>query len=386
MRHLVRVAAFACLLAAAAVAHAQSTPDEQALAAKAREFSRLYAAKSYDAAAQAADETIALARKMNRADVVGGMLYNKACLAAVTGHSAEAIALAQAAVEAGYTDYYMFASDADFASIRGSREFTALLADLRKKNAVAPHDWDPTRSTGPFSITFDDPSLPALVELRREFDIDRAVSGAHDDYARLLLLTSWVSKQWQHSPTGMASKADPTTILREAKAGGHFICRDYAIVLAGAARAYGMPARVLNLLPRDVETRSEAHSVAEVWVASRTKWVLADGQYGIVAEVAGVPANGVELQRALASDDARVTCAVGGDACSAWKPFVLRNGYYFKTAQDQRRYDGKRGPQLVLVPKGAPDPHKFAGGNEEVFAGAVYISDPKVFYTPPMQQ
>ena len=75
---------------------------------------------------------------------------------------------------------------------------------------------------------------------------------------------------------------------------------------------------------------------------------------------------------------------MGAGACAQWKPFILRNAYYFKVARDQRRFDAKPGgAQLVLVPKGAPDPRKFAGGNEEVFAGAVYISNPAVFYSRP---
>jgi hypothetical protein len=40
---------------------------------------------------------------------------------------------------------------------------------------------------------------------------------------------------------------------------------------------------------------------------------------------------------------------------------------------DQRSFEHRTVSQLVLVPKGAPKPTKFAGGNEEIFAGAVYI-------------
>ncbi len=37
----------------------------------------------------------------------------------------------------------------------------------------------------------------------------------------------------------------------------------------------------------------------------------------------------------------------------------------------------------MVVPKGAPAPRKFAGGNEEVFAGSVYTSNPDSFYAAP---
>ena len=65
------------------------------------------------------------------------------------------------------------------------------------------------------------------------------------------------------------------------------------------------------------------------------------------------------------------------------EPFIVRNLYYFKIADDQRYFGAKKTRQLVLVPQGAPEPHKFAGGSEEVFAGAIYTSNPQSFYAPP---
>jgi hypothetical protein len=180
----------------------------------------------------------------------------------------------------------------------------------------------------------------------------------------------------------MASKSDPITILREAQKGGRFICREYAVVMAGVAAAYGMPTRVVNLLPRDVETRSEAHSVAEVWLEGLHKWVLADGQYGAIGELDGVPLNAIELQAAFVTDRP-VVCSAGEAVLAEWKPFFLRNAYYFKIYADQRSFQRAASGQLVLVPKGTPEPHKFAGGNEELFADATYTSNPASFYAPP---
>jgi hypothetical protein len=74
---------------------------------------------------------------------------------------------------------------------------------------------------------------------------------------------------------------------------------------------------------------------------------------------------------------------VGAAACAEWKPFILRNAYYFKIGDDQRSFHRNIQKQLVLVPKGAPNPRKFAGGNEDVFAGAIYTSNPETFYAPP---
>jgi hypothetical protein len=359
---------------------------EKELQASNEEWYRYYTQKNWTEALRVIQRQLELADRMADQQVRAVVLYNKACVHALAGQKSQAIASVREAIAAGFTDYSKYASDTDFDSLRDDPEFKSVLADLKAKYGPQPLEWDSAQSSPPFSLTLDDPQAQEFLELRREFAVDDVVSGAKDDYDRLRRLTQWVSTRWQHSPNQMASKADPLTILREAQKGGRFICRDYAIVLAGVANAYGMPARVLNLLPRDVETRSEAHSVAEVWLEQFHKWVLADGQYGAIGELDGVPLSGIELQAALASDKL-VTCIIGvASVCAEWKPFIVRNAYYFKIGDDQRSFHRNIQRQLVLVPKGAPNPHKFAGGNEDVFAGAIYTSNPESFYAPPSRK
>ena len=255
---------------------------------------------------------------------------------------------------------------------------------IKAKYGPTPLVWDRSQSAPAFPVQWDDPNMPQYLEIRKEFDVDAVVAGAKDDYERLRRLALWVSTRWEHSSDQMASKSDPLTILREAKKGGRFICREYAVALAGVAAAYGMPARITHLLPRDVETKNEAHSVAEVWLEGFHKWVLADGQWGAVAELDGVPLNAIEVQAALAADR-KVVCSAGEKVFADWKPFILRNAFYVKMGNDQRAFVHKTTAQLVLVPKGAPNPTKFAGGNEAVFAGSIYTSNPDSFYAPPQR-
>ena len=306
----------------------------------------------------------------------------KGCIHALSGQKAQAMDAIRQAVGAGFTDYSKYRSDTDLDSLREDPGFKSLLAEIRAKYGPAPLVWDRAQPAPQFPVLYDDSKVPQLLEMRREFAIDPVVAGAKDDYERLRRLAYWVSTRWEHSPNQMASKSDPLTILREAQKGGRFICREYAIVMAGVAAAYGMPARVVNLMPRDVETRSEAHSVAEVWLDEYNKWVLADGQYGAIGELDGVPLSGIELQTALAADRP-VVCSAGDATFAEWKPFILKNAFFFKMGNDQRSFEHRTVSQLVLVPKGAPKPTKFAGGNEEIFAGAVYTSNPDTFYAPP---
>jgi hypothetical protein len=359
----------------------QASLDEQFRVSN-EELARCFSQKNWTGALSVLQHQMELADQIGDPRIRAGVLYNKACVHALAGHKQQALTAARASISAGFTDYFKYLGDTDLDSLRGEPEFKVLLADLKARSGPQRLVWDRTQSPPPFPVTFDDLQAPEFRELKREFSLDAVVAGAKDDYDRLRRLTEWISTRWQHSPDQMASKGDPLTILREAQKGGRFICREYAIALSGVAKAYGMPARVLNLLPRDVETRSEAHSVAEVWLEQFHKWVLADGQYGAIGELKGVPLGGIELQAAFAADEP-VRCSVGAAACAEWKPFILRNAFYFKIVSDQRSFHGVFQKQLVLVPKGAPDPHKFAGGNESVFEGAVYTSNPETFYAPP---
>jgi hypothetical protein len=372
-----------CLMTAGLclAATAQASLEDQFQAA-AEELARCVEARNWAGALDVLERQLGLAERAGDPLIKAGVLYNKTCVLALSGQTARAIAAAREAVEAGFTDYDKYASDSDLDSLRADPGFKAFLEDLKAHYGPRPLAWDETRAAPPFELTFDSPETPEFAEMRKEFSIDEVVAGAKDDYEILRRLAEWVSSRWEHSSNQTASKTDPLTILREARAGGRFICRDYAVVLAGVAKAYGMPARVLNLLPRDVETGSEAHSVAEVWLEQYYKWVLADGQYGAIGELDGVPLSGLELQAAFAADKP-VRCASGKAVCAEWKPFILRNAFYFKIGDDQRSYRRSFKRQLVLVPKGAAEPHKFAGGNESVFEGAVYTSNPGSFYAPP---
>jgi len=361
---------------------AQKRSVDDQWAALNEELRQAYGQKDWPGAMSVLDRMLKLADDTKNQEYRGGILYMKACVHALSGQKAQALAAIRQAVAAGFTDYSKYSNDTDFDSLRQDPEFKSLLAEIKAKYGPVPLVWDRSQPAPPFPVLYDDPKTPQFLEMRRDFAIDAVVAGAKDDYERLRRLTHWVSTRWEHSPNQMASKSDPLTILREAQKGGRFICREYAIVMAGVAAAYGMPARVVNLMPREVETRSEAHSAAEVWLDEFGKWVLADGQYGAIGELDGVPLSGIELQAALAADRT-VVCSAGDGVYAEWKPFILRNAFFIKMGNDQRAFEHRTTAQLVLVPNGAPNPTKFAGGNEEIFAGAIYTSNPDSFYAPP---
>ncbi len=349
-----------------------------------RQYKEAYAAKQYGRALEALTAMSAFPEIKNDPGTYAVALYAQAALHSLLGHKREALTSLDRSFKAGFSDFLTFQQDGDFATLRNDPEFRKLAADFKAKCGPKPLAWDPSQPAQEFALRYDDSSTPELAQLRKEFAIDSSVGGAKDDYDKVIRITKWTSEQWEHSNSQMASKPDPISILREAKAGGKFICRDYAIVAAGVARAYGFYARHLAILPKDVETHSEAHSVAEVWLPQFHKWVIADGQYGIVPELKSTPLNAVELQKAIA-EEAPLQCKGATALCEEWKRFILPNLFYFKIARDQRRFGGEAGEQLVLVPRGAPQPHKFAGGNEAVFSKSIYTSNPQSFYASPVR-
>lgn len=368
--------------AVAYLAASQATSDTDEYDAKAIELRRYYSEKNWPAALKVLEQQLKLAEADKNDKRRTSVLYNKACIYALSGQRNEAILAVRSAIEAGRTDYRIYEEDTDFDNLRNDPEFKSILSSLKAKYALSTLSWEKDRSGVEFEQTFDNEHVPQLILMRQEFEIDSVVAGAKNDYERLRRLTSWVSRQWKHSSNQSASNPDPLTILREARQGGRFICLNYAIVLAAAASAYGMPSRVLGMLPSDIETRSEAHSVAEVWIPQLEKWVLADAQWGAIAELNGTPLNAVELQRAIV-EQKPIKCAVGETDCKKWIRFILPNMFYFKIVDDNRSFQSRWTRQLVLVPKGAQEPRKFAGGGEWVFSNSVYISDPDIFYKRP---
>lgn len=346
------------------------------------ELTRSYGQKDWPASLAVLDRMMKLADETKNGDVRGSIFYMKGCIQAQAGRKTLALEALRQALGAGFAEYDKYASDTDLDPLRGEPTFRALLAEIKAKYGPQPIEWDHSKPAPEFPVLYDDMNDPQFGEMRQEFAIDAVVAGATDSLERLRRLALWVSGRWEHSSDKMASKSDPLTILREAQKGGRFICREYAVVMAGVASAYGMPSRVVNLLPREVETRSEAHSVAEVWLKDLHKWVLADGQYGAVGELSGIPLNAIEL-RAAFFEDKPVVCSAGEKVLAEWKPFILRNAFYFKIYGNQKLFQRAHRPQLILVPKGSPEPHKFAGGNEELFADAIYTSNPDSFYAPP---
>jgi tetratricopeptide (TPR) repeat protein len=359
-------------------------PEEQHILEELKKIDSLYKAKHYAEALVGLEKALTMPEMKDYPEWRANAIYGIGCMHSLLGRKPQAIAALKQAIAAGYTDYGQYLSDTDLAPLRETPDFAAVLAKLRERNGIVPLVWeDRSEKTPAFPLMFEPAQAEQFVQMRAEFKMDETIPQVANELARLRQLASWTSRQWEHSSTQMASHADPLTILREAKQGGKFICMNYAVVLAGAAQAYGMPARVMALLPRDVEKRADSHSVVEVWLKQYHTWAIADAQNGIVPTVDGRPLSAIELQEALVRDQP-VDCRTDAAACAKWAGWIVQYLYHFKIAREQRWYSrGQGNPQLVLLPKGAPHPKLYNGKASGVFANAVYTSNPDVFYAAP---
>jgi tRNA A-37 threonylcarbamoyl transferase component Bud32 len=257
-------------------------------------------------------------------------------------------------------------------------------------------EWQNDQTVSPIRMFIPTREDPDLTALRTQYDLEKVVAGATDDYEQLQRLVKWAHDRWQHTGDNTPSKPDPLTILAEAAQGRQFRCVEYAIVVAGCAQALGMPARVLALKREDVETAQAGagHLVAEVWLKTRKKWVFADGQWDAIPEKDGVPLNAVEFQDAFAHHAPGLTIRSSSNAdTDGYLRWVVPYLYYFdfnlsqnlfgtdSDHAEKRRYDPMRG-KIMLVPKGAKQPAVFQ--RTSPIKNCTYLSSPRAFYAAPM--
>lgn len=129
-------------------------------------------------------------------------------------------------------------------------------------------------------------------------------------------------RRWAHRQQRRALRAsrvdipdldDPAALLQMQSGGGMGGCRQFAYVLMGALQAAGFDARIVNVA-EDVYDQSPNHTLVEVWIEQRRKWVLIDSMYDILYEVDGVPASVSELAIALRPGSHAKVVADSGDS------------------------------------------------------------------------
>lgn len=258
------------------------------------------------------------------------------------------------------------------------------LIPVQRLLSVTPHVWAANGEPLDYTLRFDTPDCPQLIELRQEFGLAEVVADAGSDLKRIEALCHWTHARWRHDGDNHPSKDDALTILREASDGEGFRCVEYATVFAAAARSLGLPARVLGLMREDIATAKSGagHVVAEVWSDEFEKWIYVDPQEDVMPLLNGTPLNALELQAELKNPklELRSRSKIWRDGYLFWiRPYL----HFFNFQTDQRQFtkDETKGERILLVPAGAAPPASFQGGQS--LEDARVTSDPNVFYTPP---
>lgn len=210
-----------------------------------------------------------------------------------------------------------------------------------------------------FVYQWADPQDAYYQRMRNEVGLDSVVAGAENDLDKASKIAVWVSGLWIHK-THTPGRIDPITLIQGAKSGERYSCIEYSSVVAASLIALGIPARVIGLWQEGCETmnRGSSHVAAEFYYSAKRKWVMVDGQWGMIPILNGNPLSAFELYEALAEGNQGVDGVTDIPEIKKQRFFdwILPYLYYFQTRLDQRYPWYHTGTQLILKPIGAISP------------------------------
>lgn len=223
-------------------------------------------------------------------------------IAAYRAGQPDAIRFLHEAIDGGFSQPEFFEGDLE-ACFAGRADWPALLERMRPNVPPPPIEllsWPAPAPALPVHLERIDGGPAREAELRQ-----RLPERQRGSWATASRLLRWVARRWKHANDHVAP--DALEILDRVEAGARFACDEYAVVLAQALNALGIPARRVGLFQRDHYFGvGRAHSVAEAWIDGFDAWVLLDGQNGAYWSDSEVgPLGTHELHRIFATDGDR---------------------------------------------------------------------------------
>ncbi len=184
-------------------------------------------------------------------------------------------------------------------------------------------------------------------------------------------IAGYVHALFRHDGNNKPSLLNPITVIREAKLGKSFRCVEYSFLVMSICWAYNIPARIIGLKTKDVETRKTyaGHVVVEFWSKEYEKWIMVDVQIGIIPRYKEEYLSAVELGEMIYKnlninyeliDGSRFSESTRKDAYAEWIKQYL---YFFDTAlriklsiSEEERLQEKK---LMLIPLKSIPPKLF---------------------------
>lgn len=206
---------------------------------------------------------------------------------------------------------------------------------------------------------------PAVEEFRSRLPVE-ALS-ADDEWSAVRALSTWVSRSWVYRNTSEANQYvpwDPPTILDwGAQARGHAgqlpvaMCVHYAIVLAAACQALGIPARCAALTGSI--NGFNGHFVTEVWSRDWCRWVMVDPTYDVTvngpdgpADLRSIRSMGADLERRIDAGPG-IEGLMSGESGRQWFSSNFLQGVCFRNRSVWPRSDFLSRPDLSPPGHGA---------------------------------
>lgn len=218
-----------------------------------------------------------------------------------------------------------------------------------------------------YPFIWSDPDSTYLTKLRDKYKLEEKVAGCKNDYEKAKVIVTWVTGLWEHHGSNKPQKDDPISIIEAVKEGKRFRCVEYGIVVSGVLNSLGIPSRVVGLSNKYAETEllGAGHVLADAYIEDLDKWIMIDGQWGVIPTLNDTPLNAVELKQALAKETQPSGLGVYSNSEVDVKYFfswIEKYLYYIDVPFDNRIGLDKSeyiNGNLMLLPEGAIRPEKF---------------------------
>ncbi len=175
-----------------------------------------------------------------------------------------------------------------------------------------------------FDFEYPDTRDQIFSELRNIVKINLITE--ENEIEKVKIIAGYVHNLFQHNGNNKPSSFNPITIINEVKLGKSFRCVEYSYLTTALLWAYNIPARIVGLKTKDMETRetSAGHVVMEFYSTEYNKWIMVDTQEGILFKSGNTYLSSLELENNI-NQNINIE-------------FILVNNSNFSTVKDSEQY------------------------------------------------
>ncbi|SNR14698.1 transglutaminase-like domain-containing protein [Tenacibaculum jejuense] len=233
----------------------------------------------------------------------------------------------------------------------------------------------------------------SLIALKTKYNLDSLTKKLDNDVEKVLYLTNWVHKRWQHDGNHNSGTNNVLEILQRAENGENFRCVEYGKVLSACLNSIGIPTRTLGLKTKDVEYTeyNAGHVVSEAYIKELKKWIFIDPQINYVPFHNDIPLNAVEYQRNIIDKSSSLklkdfTGTLNEQKAAEFTKWIGKYLYFFDSKLDNSKTGSscQNKSYLMLVPLKSNFPKVFQIKHKMDYL--LYTNNLNDFYKAPIIQ